>query len=204
MSIPSCIRPQRQPNGLVTGPLTGQMKPAADGVVSPGEYEYDDWAERICEASAALAACRPATSCRYSAFDSLTLRSASRLADARGREPVLAGQQLVAQRAHLVGADPDRAHLGRGERAEALRVLALHAHPFLRVSDLPGDRAVLRVERIEHLRGVDQVGDALRVEQHLERARLAVLVEVDQPVAEPVDHRLVLAAVEVEAARLQV
>jgi hypothetical protein len=42
MSIPSCIRPQRIPNGLVTGPLTGQMKPAADGVVSPGAYEYDD------------------------------------------------------------------------------------------------------------------------------------------------------------------
>ena len=34
MSIPSCIRPQRQPNGLVTGPATGQMRPADDGVES--------------------------------------------------------------------------------------------------------------------------------------------------------------------------
>src|SRR6478736_2365787 len=80
MSIPSCMRPQRQPNGLVTGPLTGQMKPAAEGVVSPGEYEYVDWAVRMREASAALAACRPAASCKNSAFDSFTFRSDSRLA----------------------------------------------------------------------------------------------------------------------------
>src|SRR6185369_3552759 len=80
MSIPSCIRPQRQPNGLVTGPLTGQMKPDADGVVSPGAYEYADWADRMREASAALAACSPAASCRYSAFASFTLLSALRLA----------------------------------------------------------------------------------------------------------------------------
>src|ERR671931_677532 len=34
MSIPVCIRPQRMPKGLVTGPLTGQMKPLAEGVES--------------------------------------------------------------------------------------------------------------------------------------------------------------------------
>ena len=124
------------------------------------------------------------------------------LGDTRGRETVLAGEQLVAQRAHLVRADGDRADLGRDERAEALRVLALHADPFLGGSDLTGDRAVLRAERLDHLRGIDQVGDALRVEQDLQGARLAVLVEVDQPVAEPVDQRSVLTAVEVEAAGL--
>ena len=32
MSIPWCMRPQRQPNGLVIGPLTGQIRPADDGV----------------------------------------------------------------------------------------------------------------------------------------------------------------------------
>jgi hypothetical protein len=31
MSIPSCIRPQRIPNPLVTGPFTGQMSPLDDG-----------------------------------------------------------------------------------------------------------------------------------------------------------------------------
>jgi hypothetical protein len=28
--MPVCIRPQRIPNGLVTGPLTGQMNPLDD------------------------------------------------------------------------------------------------------------------------------------------------------------------------------
>src|ERR671935_207792 len=54
MSIPSCMRPHRIPNGLVTGPLTGQMRPAAEGVESGGEYEpLEPW---IREARAALAA----------------------------------------------------------------------------------------------------------------------------------------------------
>src|SRR5215218_9113199 len=39
MSMPSCIRPQRHPKGLTTGPLTGQMKPLAEGVESV-EVEY--------------------------------------------------------------------------------------------------------------------------------------------------------------------
>ncbi len=33
MSIPSCIRPQRTPNGLVTGPAAGQISPASEGEV---------------------------------------------------------------------------------------------------------------------------------------------------------------------------
>src|SRR3954447_8024383 len=34
MSIPSCIRPQRQPNGLVTGPEAGQIMPPEDDDVA--------------------------------------------------------------------------------------------------------------------------------------------------------------------------
>ena len=57
------------------------MKPAADGVTSPGgEYDkLDDCAERICAARLALACCRPAASCRNSDLDSFTFCSASRL-----------------------------------------------------------------------------------------------------------------------------
>src|ERR671936_1953680 len=70
MSIPSCMRPHRIPNGLVTGPLTGQMRPAAEGVESGGEYEpLEPW---IREARAALAAESPDASCRYSRLLSLT------------------------------------------------------------------------------------------------------------------------------------
>src|SRR3954470_13993609 len=41
MSSPSCIRPQRQPNGLVTGPLTGQISPWDDTLESTGLDEPD-------------------------------------------------------------------------------------------------------------------------------------------------------------------
>src|SRR5438477_12220390 len=70
MSIPVCIRPQRIPNGLVTGPFTGQISPAAEGVVSDGEYEpLEPW---IRAARAALAAESPATSWMNSLLLSLT------------------------------------------------------------------------------------------------------------------------------------
>jgi hypothetical protein len=32
MSMPSCMRPQRIPKPLTTGPLTGQISPLDDGV----------------------------------------------------------------------------------------------------------------------------------------------------------------------------
>jgi hypothetical protein len=37
--MPSCIRPQRQPNPLTTGPETGHTNPAAEGalVTAAGE-----------------------------------------------------------------------------------------------------------------------------------------------------------------------
>ena len=60
MSMPSCIRPQRQPKPLTTGPLTGQTRPLADGVVSPltaSEVALGtDWAALIRAASCALTA----------------------------------------------------------------------------------------------------------------------------------------------------
>jgi hypothetical protein len=34
--MPSCIRPHRQPNGLVIGPLTGQMSPDDETWVGGG------------------------------------------------------------------------------------------------------------------------------------------------------------------------
>src|ERR687887_278474 len=40
MSMPSCMRPQRQPNGLVTGPFTGQISPEADGVPGDGAHRH--------------------------------------------------------------------------------------------------------------------------------------------------------------------
>src|SRR6266550_1549455 len=68
MSMPSCIRPQRIPKPLTTGPLTGQIRPLEEGVELWLD-EPDDWS---CAVTCLLAACSPATSCRYSALLSWT------------------------------------------------------------------------------------------------------------------------------------
>jgi hypothetical protein len=65
MSIPSCIRPQRHPNGLTTGPDTGQISPLDD--TTPEDVEAaPDWgvAELCAEAIAAAswALCRESCS----------------------------------------------------------------------------------------------------------------------------------------------
>ena len=66
MSIPSCIRPQRIPNGLVTGPETGQIRPATEGVPVPVEPAPADerCAAAICAPSRALTAASPLASSR--------------------------------------------------------------------------------------------------------------------------------------------
>src|SRR5215207_3962880 len=84
MSMPSCIRQmpprQRYPNGLTTGPDTGQISPLEDTPpVDPDDEESDDdeeedgegadaaCAERIWSASAALTSERDSASSRASA-----------------------------------------------------------------------------------------------------------------------------------------
>src|SRR3954452_16982124 len=54
MSMPACRRPHRIPNVIVTGPLTGQMRPADEGVELTLEC---CWAARIADCSCAEAAC---------------------------------------------------------------------------------------------------------------------------------------------------
>ena len=48
MSMPSCMRPQRQPNGLVTGPETGQIIPDDDGVAGAPPLELPTWCWTRC------------------------------------------------------------------------------------------------------------------------------------------------------------
>src|SRR6187401_42655 len=73
MSIPSCIRPQRQPNPLVTGPETGQIIPLEERTTP--EDDCDVW---IRDANEALTAASAFTSWRYSSFCCWTEASASR------------------------------------------------------------------------------------------------------------------------------
>src|SRR3954471_910711 len=62
MSMPSCMRPQRQPNGLLIGPLTGQTKPdddgAEDGAEDGAAVDPPDEAGRAAAAAAAACAAR--------------------------------------------------------------------------------------------------------------------------------------------------
>src|SRR6478736_10331079 len=62
MSMPSCMRPQRNPNGLVTGPEAGQIRPADDGVDDGPLLECCAWAAWMRAVSAALEACRESIS----------------------------------------------------------------------------------------------------------------------------------------------
>src|SRR5437763_12255492 len=57
MSMPSCIRPQRIPNGLTTGPSTGQTRPCEEGVESPGADEADRDDDDLCAAWIRAASC---------------------------------------------------------------------------------------------------------------------------------------------------
>src|SRR4029450_6821059 len=75
MSIPVCMRPQRIPNGLTTGPLTGQMNPLADGAELGGLYEDAAWAAWIWAPRAALT--------RSSAWDSAAAWRSLALTSAR-------------------------------------------------------------------------------------------------------------------------
>src|SRR4051794_3836219 len=89
MSMPSCIRPQRMPNGLVTGPLTGQMRPCEDGVESPGADE-DREGEELCAAWIRAASCElvcwsPSASAMNACFVSRTDARLARSAE-RARE----------------------------------------------------------------------------------------------------------------------
>src|SRR5205823_3413739 len=84
MSMPSCIRPQRIPNGLVTGPETGQIRPDAEGVPEPYDPEPADerCAAVICAPRRALTAASALASSRYACSfvftDASVLRSCAR------------------------------------------------------------------------------------------------------------------------------
>src|SRR4051794_40921443 len=91
MSSPGCdeqspLPRQREPNGLVIGPFTGQMNPEAEGCPSPLEpaagpgerAEAARWAAWIFAESAALSACSDFASATSSPASPLIDESVSR------------------------------------------------------------------------------------------------------------------------------
>ena len=61
------------------------------------------------------------------------------------------------------------------------------------------DRAVLLRDRLQVVELVEHLGEAVGVDQDVERRRLPVLVDGDEPVAETLDRARVLAPEEREA-----
>ena len=75
MSMPGWSVPQRMPNGLVIGPLTGQMKPPLGAVVGAGDVasvEPSPLEERLAAACAAWICAASCALASASAFDSPT------------------------------------------------------------------------------------------------------------------------------------
>src|SRR5438128_2223436 len=149
MSIPVCIRPHRKPNGLVTGPLTGQMSPAADGIPSPGG-EYEPLEALIRAASVALAWARPAASCRNSRLLSLIwIRLSRRLLRARASQALDRDGVLALEPEEAGCLDP----VELGQAVELLHVqrevVLDRCEPHGDVSDLARELAQLSVHRVE-------------------------------------------------------
>jgi hypothetical protein len=156
MSIPSCIRPQRQPNPLVTGPETGQTKPAAEG---PEELEAG-----VAEPPLDGLGCEAALCAAWILL--------------------LAREQPVALGAALLR--PDLDHRGRlpNVQARALGLRARRLHLALRGADLARDHPILRSERAEVVELVEDRGEARGGEHDLERRRVARLVDRDEPLVQ--------------------
>ena len=106
---------------------------------------------------------------------------------ARGRKLVLLQEERSLDAPNLLGLDPDRARLGRDDRVEPLRPQPLGVRLLLGGLDLAGDPRVLGAERVGVIGPGDQIGEAVRREDHFHRARLAALVEVDEALVEALD-----------------
>ncbi len=103
MSMPSCMRPQRQPYPLTTGPFTGQMKPAADGAPVPVEPALV-CALRIAAASSALFADERLDLLEVLLARLARVRERALLEPSRSGEGVATRRKLVADDARLVSA----------------------------------------------------------------------------------------------------
>ena len=192
----------------MTGPLTGQISPLAEGVVSPPT------ASEVALGTACAALIR-AASCALTGLEGgrlarvvpllLTHRDeALVLRGARARKPLLGRDELVAHLAHLVRPRLDHARCGLHLRLGVGCALPEDLHAVAAALDLVGDPAVLRAELADIVELVDQVGEAGGGKQHVERVGLIRLVDLDQPQVEPLLSSGVLAPEEGEALAQQV
>ena len=186
MSIPSCMRPHRQPKPLVTTPLTGQMKPLDDDpspVEPPPEPPLAaESAPRAAALSAAMASTSSSAWWRFDRTQARTLCTAVAWRP-RARSGCATRASLAVD---LLGglAGKDLGLVGDLDLRQP-RLLARDPELVPEGLDLLRDRLVLAPDRLEVLELVDEVAEALDLEEDPERVGVLGLVELDQPLLEP-------------------
>ena len=202
MSIPSCIRPQRDPKPLVTGPETGHPStPLPEGATTAGA-EARCCASRMRAASAAL--------CCSSASISASVESRSDWIDARVADfslraatsaSRLATSRVTIPRCSAVAEETVASTRAASTRAARVRRRA-SATPSRADLTLAAMRSSWRPILSEQVEVVEEVGEARRPEHERERVRAVGHVELAHPPLEPRQRDPILAAEPLESLRL--
>ena len=129
-------------------------------------------------------------------------RSASDLPDRAFESFDWLVEQLVVDDRHLLEARVDDVRLVADALAHLHRPLARDDDVVLRSRDLRGDLLVLVRDEPEVVELVDDVLEALRLQHELERARVRLLVDRDEPACEPCCDERVLVLQEPHSRRL--
>ena len=178
MSMPSCIRPQRGPNGEVTGPLTGQMKPLAPPWIGPA-------------GSVAVPSRLAAWICAWmsSWMSEMSPSSCSMLSSTESSDGGLArrGPRRARPRGPRAGRGCARARppSRRSRRASAsIRVDRVARCRRAGSRTRPTIARVLLLDSLQVLVALEQVVEAVGLEDHGEHVGLVGLVDRDQPLAQ--------------------
>ena len=178
MSTPACSRPQRCPKGETTGPLTGQIswpEPCLTGAAAGDGLELR-CVTRACSASSAR---RSPSSCTRLSCTCAEDRPAL---VAHVGQLVLRRDELVLRSRDLVALGEDRVRRVLDLLLELGEQLLLLLGLRLQDADALDDRLVLLGDALEELGAVEQVGEAVGLEDHGERVGLVVLVDLDEAV----------------------
>jgi hypothetical protein len=108
-----------------------------------------------------------------------------RLPRAAAGEAALAREQLAAEDRLLLHARPDCARLVRHAVAHDGGLRAGGLHLLLRSRNRVGDVLVLVRDRAEVVQLVEHILEALRGQQHVDRRRIVLLVDRDEPPVQP-------------------
>ncbi len=122
---------------------------------------------------------------------------------AGARKQAVRVQQSVSKRPLLYGAVGNDARLGGDRRPHARRAQAALPHLPLRRPDLARDLFILVSDGVHVIDLVDDVAEAARAQQHIDRRRIVRLVDRDQSPVQPLNRERVLLLEGAQLPRLQ-